>query len=188
MNKETVFCLSVSADVRGANVLRWLLSYLLSSLSCPDSLQLSAMQELPVRLWGYWSSTNVKKNWEQVGARYVLVPGALRSIGGNTHPGVKIEMVGLVKEPETDRGWAIIPQRECWVRFFPVRSAGGEWKMETMYPFWGLLSTQVEADGAGFVLNLSSVGTNHYGGKSSAHDLLEGLSNQVKKEMIVLCR
>lgn len=60
--------------------------------------------------------------------------------------------------------------------------------METMYPFWGLLSTQVEADGAGFVLNPSSVGTNHYGGKSSAPDLLEGLSNQVKKEMIVLCR
>lgn len=60
--------------------------------------------------------------------------------------------------------------------------------METMYPFWGLLSTQVEADGVGFVLNPSSVGTNHYGGKSSAHDLLEGLSNQVKKEMIVLCR
>lgn len=44
---------------------------------------------------GYWSSTNVKKNWEQVGARYVLVPGALRSIRGNTHPGVKIEMVVL---------------------------------------------------------------------------------------------
>jgi hypothetical protein len=45
------------------------------------------------------------------------------------------------------------PPKGFWVHFFPVRTAEVEWRIETVYPFWGLLSIQVEADMAGFVLS-----------------------------------
>lgn len=51
---------------------------------------------------------------------------------------------------------------------FPCEYRGG-----LVYPFWGLSSIQVEANAAGFVLNQSSVGTNHHRVKFSAYEPLD---------------
>lgn len=75
------------------------------SQSCQDSLEPSTSP--PVRLWDYWSSTDIKKIWVQV----CVGPWGPEEHQGQCSPRREDRQMGMtVKEPEADLGWAIIPQ------------------------------------------------------------------------------